>query len=414
MTSSPVPSTTRIGHGTGVGQREFVVLMSMLMASAALAIDMMLPAFPDMRAQFDLAADSNTIALVVTFFFVGLGVGQPVWGPLSDGIGRKRVLWAGLGVYAVGAVGAALAPTLPLLVLARFVSGFGAASLRVVSLGIIRDLFRSTEMAKTLSYIMAVFILVPAIAPTIGTALLAAGSTWRGLFGLLAVVAAVMAVWLVRLPETLPPDRRIPMRWSRIMLALREAVSSRFVMGLTLAQTAAWGFFTSYLASSQLIVADVFGLQEWFPAIFAGSAAALGAGMVLNPRLLARWRLRRVLRGAMIAYLTGALWFTVVVLSTGGRPPLALFALGIVPMLVAQSLVVPNLNSSAMIPMGHIAGTAAAVIGSVATLGGAGIGALIDRAFDATLVPLGVAATVAGSVAFGMWWQADRVWPAEP
>jgi DHA1 family bicyclomycin/chloramphenicol resistance-like MFS transporter len=397
-----------------LSRREFILLISMLMASAALAIDMMLPAFPELRAEFGLPADSNQVALVVTAFFFGIGLGQPLWGPLSDAVGRKPVLWAGLGVYVLSAVAAAAAPSLSTLLVARFVAGFGAASMRVVSMGVVRDMFRSTAMATTLSYIMAVFMLVPAIAPTLGTAVLALSSSWRSLFVVLAVVGTALAVWLTRLDETLPGQRRIPMQWASLGRALREALTHRFVLGLTLAQTAAWGFFTSFLASSQLIVADVFDLEEWFPAIFAMSTAALATGMVLNPRLLRRFSLRRVLASAILGYVLSAAGFTTIVLATGGRPPLALFGIGLLPMLVAQSLLVPNLNSAALMPMGHIAGTAAAVIGSISTLGGAAVGATIDRAYDGTLVPLGAASAVAALVALASWRVADTVWPREP
>ena len=150
-----------------MGRREFIVLISMLMALTALAIDMMLPAFGDMRADFGLSGDSNAIALVVTVFFIGIGLGQLAWGPLADALGRKRVLWLGLGIYIVGALGGALAPSLEVLLLWRLLSGLGAAGVRVVTFGTVRDRYQGDEMAKTLSYVMAIFVLVPMVAPSL-------------------------------------------------------------------------------------------------------------------------------------------------------------------------------------------------------------------------------------------------------
>lgn len=393
-----------------LGRREFTVLMSVTMAAVALSIDMMLPAFPAMREDFGLPPDSNTVALVVTAFFVGLGIGQPVWGPLSDALGRKRVLWVGLAVYGLSVLGAVLAPSLAVLLVLRVVSGVGAASLRVVAMGVIRDTFAGVQMAKTLSTIMAIFILVPIVAPTLGAGILLLGFSWHGVFVFLAVFAAALGGWLTRLPETLPPERRMSLRWTSLANALRTVVGNRFVMGLTAAQTATFGFFTSYLASSQLIVADVLGLEPWFPVIFAAAAAVLGVGMLTNPRLLDRWGLRAVLRRGVLGYAVAMATFTAVTLAFGGRPPLVLYLVTLAPILFAQAVVIPNLNSAAMTPVGRVAGTAAAVIGSFATLGGAFLGALIDRTYDGTLAPLATAGLLAAVVVLVSWRWADRVW----
>ena len=392
-----------------LSRAEFVGIISMLTATAALATDMMLPAFPSMRESFGLEADSNQVALVVTAFFVGLGLGQPLWGPLSDAVGRKGVLWAGLGVFAVGALGAIFASTLPTLLLWRFVSGFGAAALRAVSQAVVRDVYRGEAMAAVLSYVMAVFIIVPIVAPSLGVAVLQV-SSWPAIFAVFALFAAAVSVWLVRLPETHPPDRRLALHLGDIGRGARLVVTNRFTMGLTLAQVAAFGLFTSYLASSQVIVAEVLDLEAWFPLIFGATAAVLGVGVLVNTRPLPRFGLRGVLRAATTVYLLSALTLAVIAWLTDGSPGLALWAVGLVPLLGAHSMLIPDLNSAAMVPMGAVAGTAAAVIGGGSILGGALIGALIDRTFDGSILPFAIAAVIsAGCVVVAYWWS-DTVW----
>jgi DHA1 family bicyclomycin/chloramphenicol resistance-like MFS transporter len=392
-----------------MGQREFIVLISLLMALTALAIDLMLPAFGDMRTDFGLAADSNAVALVVTVFFVGIGLGQLAWGPLADALGRKRVLWIGLAIYVAGALGGAVAPTLESLLAWRFVLGLGAAAIRVVTMGAVRDRYHGERMAKTLSYITAVFIIVPLLAPALGSAVLTFGS-WRWVFAFIALAAVTLAAWSLRLPETLPRARRIALDAGGISEAAKVVVSSRFGMGFALAQTAAFGFFASYLASTQLIIDDIFGLGAWFPAIFGGSALVLGAATLLNARLIDRVGLRRMLRIALGGYLVAALAFVIVALATAGEPPFWLYMAAIVPLLLMHGLALPNLNSAAMLPMGGVAGTAAAIFGAISTLGGALVGAFIDARYDGTVTPFALATLVVVAVAFALARWSDAVW----
>jgi DHA1 family bicyclomycin/chloramphenicol resistance-like MFS transporter len=381
----------------------------MIMAVAALAIDMMLPAFGAMRSEFGLAIDSNALAPMVTFFLLGLGFGQPVWGPLSDALGRKRILYLGLGVYALGSIGAAFAPNLGVLFALRFVAGAGAAGPRVVANGIVRDAYEGQTMAKVMSYVMAVFIAVPVAAPALGSLVLTIGS-WHMIFWIFAFFALGVGLWSTRLPETLPPSRRIPLNARKLLEATTSVLRNRFTMALTLAQTAVFGFFSSYLASSQLIIDDVFGLDAWFPIIFGGSAAVLGIGMLLNTRLLNVLTLRTVLRFTIALYTVAAFMFAAIAWISGGTPPFWLFLAGLMPILLCHALLIPNFNAAAMIPMGEVAGTASAVIGTVSILGGASIGAAVDLAYNGTIIPLATAAAVGCTLAFVFYVWADRGW----
>ena len=187
---------------------ELIALLALSMSLVALGIDLILPAFPEIRADLGLAADSNATAGLVTAYFIGLAAGQFGFGVLADGRGRRTAMYLGLAVYTLGAVASVLAPSLGALYAARFVWGIGASAGRVVTLAVVRDTWSGDRMSRAMSFVMAVFILVPVVSPALGSALLLA-VTWRWLFGVCALAAIGVAVWALRLPETLAPsDRR--------------------------------------------------------------------------------------------------------------------------------------------------------------------------------------------------------------
>jgi DHA1 family bicyclomycin/chloramphenicol resistance-like MFS transporter len=390
-----------------LGRAEFTLMLSMTMAVVALAIDIVLPAFGDMRDGFGLASDSNDIAAIITFFFFGLAAGQLVWGPLSDAFGRKKILYLGLAVYVVAAIASVFAPSLQFLLISRFIWGIGAAGPQVVARSVVRDTYEGADMARAMSFIMAIFILVPIIAPTLGSVILLVG-TWRWVFGFTAIFGAGIALWTLRLPETLPVERRIPFRVTRLTTAARFVVTNRMAMGYTLAQMTVFGFFASYLASSQLILDDVFGVDALFPVIFGASAAVMGVFMLLNTKLLKRFELRPLVRSVFTIYLVGGLGLAAVAWATDGSPSIYLFYAAMLPIFIGHALLIPNLNAIAMIPMGAVAGMAAAIIGTMATLGGSVIGIIIDRAYNGTITPFAIAAALSGIVAFGLMLWADR------
>ncbi len=395
-----------------IGRIEFIAMISMTMALAALAVDITLPAFGDIRSQFGLAPDSNAVAPVITFSFVGLAIGQLWWGPLSDALGRKVILYIGISVYMFGAIGAAISPTLSFLYVSSFVIGVGASSARVVALSVVRDIFSGHSMAKTMSLILAIFLLVPLLAPSIGAAVRAV-SSWRFVYAFVGLAGGSVLLWSIRLPETLPTHRRIPLDLRDLRAAAATVLRNRLTMGYTIAQGLVFGFFASYLASSELIIRDVFGLADWFPLIFSGFAAFLGAAILLNNRLLNSFDLRTMLRIAFGLFLVGGVVFALTSFATNGSPPFALFVITLAPLLGVYALLLPNLNSAALIPMGSIAGTASAIIGMISILGGSIIGSFIDRAFDGTITPFATSAAITGIVAFGFFSWADRAWDAE-
>ena len=276
-----------------MGQRELLTLMSAIMALMALGIDTMLPAFDEIRKAFNLGDSSPRAGQVITVFFMGLAIAQLVWGPIADRFGRKPVLYAGSIIYVIGAVGSALAPTFELLLLSRFVWGLGAAGARVVATAIIRDRFEGSQMAKAMSQVMAVFMLVPILAPSIGAGLIAI-FPWRSIFWFCAVFALAIGLWSLRMRESLDPGNRRPLELRATADGYVEVARTPVTSGYTNATIFLQGVFTTYLASSELIISEVFDREDQFPLIFGLVALLFAAGAVLNGRIVVRVGVHRL------------------------------------------------------------------------------------------------------------------------
>jgi DHA1 family bicyclomycin/chloramphenicol resistance-like MFS transporter len=398
-----------VGRGRAEpGSREFLGIVALCMAMAAMSIDLLLPAFPEMREAFGLREGATEISRVITGFIVGLGVGQLVFGPLSDRIGRKRALFAGIAVYVVGAVGSSFADSLSAFIAYRFVWGFGAAAPRALALAIVRDTFEGDRMARVMSHAMATFILVPIVAPSIGAGLLTVG-TWHLVLWVPVASAVVLVAWLaLRFPETLPPDRRRSVSPRALLGAAGAVVRNRQTMAFCAASTFLFAVMTSYVGSTQVIIDEVFGQEDLFPVIFGVLAVGLALGSLLSGRLVVRVGLERLVRmGALYAVSAAAVLAAVGVLSDG-HPPLWLFLGASALMLPSITALVPNCNTASMAPLGHVAGMASAVIGTISTAGGALLGSIVDGAFDGSVEPFTIGALVFSAGACASIWLAGR------
>lgn len=384
--------------------REFILLVTALMATTALGIDMMLPAFPDIRQQFAMAPDSTQVTWIVTAYFLGIAAGPWLYGPASDRFGRRIPLLAGLALYGASAATAALAPTWQLIVISRFVWGLGAAGPRSLSVAMVRDRFEGDAMARLMSMIMAVFLLVPIVAPSLGAGLIAV-LPWRAVFWFPAVVAGLLMVWARRLPETLPLDRRRPFTWRSVGQAGREVLTHRQTMTLTIAMTFLFATMTTYLAGSEVILEDVYGYGAWFPLFFGAMAVLLAINSLNNARLVSRLGAVRLVRGESIIAVIAAAALVALSLTGNGRPNFWLFALVLCVVLPAVQGLSPNSNALAMAPLPHVAGTAASIIATITAAGGALLGGLASSAFDGTVRPFSyfTLAFVGLAAAFIMW-----------
>lgn len=370
-----------------VGQRELIIMLGLATAAAAMGIDTMLPAFADIRRDLGLAPDSTAVGNIITFYFFGMAAGQLFWGPLADRFGRRRTLHVALSAYAVAAVAAALSPSLGAVIVTRTLWGLAAAGPRIVSMTVMRDSFEGDRVSQAMSSLMAVFIIVPIIAPSIG-ALAVAVASWRWLFGFCALFACSVLAWSVRLPETLRPEHRLELSARRIATAGRTVLSHRSSVCYLLAVTCLMGSFVTYLSGLESVVDQAYDRASWFPVIFGGLAAVMGLMMVVNRRLVGRFGAMAVARAVFAAELGIAVLASVVVTMADGIPPLWAFLVPLAGIVGCQGILLPNLTAMALEPMGALAGTASSVIGAFQTGGGAILGGIVLGTFDGTTRPL--------------------------
>lgn len=376
---------------------EFTAMLASLTATVAFSIDAMLPALPQIAA--DLAPDAvNSAQLVLTVFVLGMGMGTFVVGPISDALGRKRTISIGIGIYILGAILATQAGSLEALLAARFVQGLGAAGPRIVPMALVRDLYSGREMARVTSFIMMIFILVPAVAPSVG-AVIIAGAGWRGVFWAFVLFGLAGLAWVnLRQPETLPPARRRPLVARTLIAGAREVLADREVRLYTLVMTLGFGQMFALLSSSQQLFA-AHGVTDSFPMWFAVMALLAGSASVLNARFVMRLGMRRIVSWAYLMQIGASvvmLGAVLLGLPQGFAGFAAVFPWSVSVFFMA-GITFGNLNALALQKMGHLAGMAASVVTALSTVGAVLIAAPVGLMFSGSALPI-VAATLICSV----------------
>jgi MFS transporter, DHA1 family, multidrug resistance protein len=383
-----------------LGLPEFTAMLAMLFATIAFSIDAMLPALPQIAGE--LSPDNvNRAQLILTAFILGMGVGTLFAGPISDAVGRKPAIFGGFILYGVGAVLAHQAQSLEVLLAARVLQGLGAAGPRIVGLAMVRDLYAGREMARVSSFVMMVFMVVPAVAPSIGAAIIHVWD-WRAVFLAFIIFAMMGAAWVgVRQPETLSDANRRPLSVGNISSAAREVLTDRQVLIYTAVMTLGFGQMFGLLASIQQLFQDTYGRGPEFPLWFALIAAFSALSAIVN----ARFVMKVGMRGMCIrAYLLQVVFSVValILIETGlltGTAGFAVFFIWATSVFFLSGFTYGNLNALALQRMGHIAGMAASILTSVATIGAVVIAAPLGLAFDGTPVPVMAGAAICSGIA---------------
>ena len=367
-----------------MGFPEFVIVIASIMALNPLAMDMMLPALPNIGTAFHIAA-ANRPQMVLSIFLVGFGVGQFVMGPLSDRFGRRPILLGGMAVYCVASLLAIAAPSFETLLLARALQGVGTSATRVIATSIVRDCYAGRRMASVVSLAMMVFIAVPVIAPSFGQAVMLL-TQWRGIFIVLMIYGVLALIWsAVRMPETLPVSERRSLKLGEVLGAFRQTITNRQTFGYALAAGGVQGTLFAYVFSSQQLFTEIYHLGHYFPLAFAAIAIGVAVAGFLNARLVGRLGMRMISHSALVGFV--AIGGIMLVAAKLQMLPLAPFMALSALMMFAFGMMFSNFTALAMEPQGHIAGTASSLYGSITTLLAIGIGMAIGQDYDGTLLP---------------------------
>lgn len=376
---------------------EFVALMAVMTSLVALSIDAMLPALARIGSDLAVAEVAQT-QLIISVLILGMAFGQLFFGPFSDTVGRRPAILLGLACFIAGSVVSMSAHSLEWMLVGRVIQGFGVSGPRIASMALIRDQFAGRAMARVMSFIMMVFILVPMIAPALGQVVLQLAG-WRMIFGTFIVLGLLAAAWFsLRQPETLDNAHRRRFSWRGLLSSTIVVLKTRSAMWLTVTAGFIFGAFLSYLSSSQAIFQDLYGTGDRFPLYFAILAGSIGLASLVNSRLVTRFGPKKISIAALIGFISCFAVLLVLALMQSGVPAfwqfMGLGALGF----FSVGLLFGNLNAMAMQPLGHVAGLGAALVGSIHNFISVPLSAVVGLFYDGTLVPLLVSFVLFGSL----------------
>lgn len=376
------------GPARTIGRGEFVALMAAVMSLGALAIDAMLPALDEIAGSFGVD-DPNRRQLVIGVYLLAGGVGCLVPGSLSDRFGRRPLLFAAFGFYIVTSLLCAIAPSYDALLALRIVQGLGTAGLGVIPTAVIRDRFEGDAMARLMSTIFIVFMVVPVLAPTFGQAILNFAD-WPWVFVGMAALAALVATWTwFRLPETLAVEDRQPLDFRSVATNLPATFRTRVAIGYVLGSGLTFGAMFGYINSAQQLVGEHFGAGENFPLIFGATASTLAVSSFANSRIVERFGARRVSHAALLTFIVVSALQVYAALYHGKS--LTWF----VPLMAANLCLLgfmgANFGSIAMQPFQSTAGAASSAQSFIRMSMGAGLGIAIGQFYDGSARPLAFA-----------------------
>ena len=366
-----------------------VVVLGGLTMFGPLSLDLYLPALPQLAD--DLNASASAAQLSITACLVGLALGQLVAGPMSDRFGRRRPLMIGLVAYLLASVACALAPNVTVLVVLRLIQGLAGAAGIVISRAVARDLYSGSALMIFFSRLLLIAGLAPVLAPVLGGQLTRIMS-WRGIFGVLAGIGAVLllAGWF-GLKETLPPERRVVGGFRRTLHGYNTLLHDRFFVGCALSSGLAGATMFAYISGSTFVLQKIYGMSpQSFSLVFGAISLGLVAAAQAGARIALVWPLTRVLGVGLIINLFGATALLITVIT---RLPMGVLIGALVVMVCSVGLIFPTANALAMADYPDLAGTASSLQGLSQFVFGAVAAPLVGIAGEHTALPLGIVAT---------------------
>ncbi len=379
-------------------QVEFIIILSLMMALTALSIDAMLPALGVISGELNITRANNR-QLIISLIFFGQAVGQLFFGPLSDTTGRKPAIYLGYGLFMIGSLVSYFSVSFSMMLIGRALQGVGVSAPRAVSLALVRDRFEGRRMARIMSFVSTVFILIPMIAPSVGQGIIALAG-WRSIFAFFIIFALFTIFWFgLRVPETLVLEKRKPFSMQHIWQSTLEILKIRSALGYTLTIGLVQGIFLGYLNSSQQIFQEQYALGSRFPLFFAIISLSLGTASLINAKLVMRYGMLDLVRWALNMLAGLAFVFIGVAFTLGGHPPLWMLMAYLMIAFFCIGILFGNINALAMQPLGHLAGIGAAIVGALSTLLSTLLGMFIGQSYNGTILPFMVGMVVLSTIA---------------
>ncbi len=376
----------QIHNQTRNSQIEFILLMACLMSIVALAIDAILPALIPIGKDIG-TGNSGDNQLLITMIFLGLGFGQLIFGPLSDSFGRKPVVYIGFIIFVLASFICIYAQSLEIMVFGRILQGIGLSASRTISISMIRDRFEGDYMAKIMSFVVTIFILVPIIAPSLGKLLLDHYG-WEAIFYSQLLFGITVLYWFwKRQAETLHPTHKKKFSMSIFVSGTNEFIKHKSAIIFTLISGLITGSFMVFLSSSQHIFEVQYGLINEFPYIFGALAFSVGIATFTNGTLVVRFGMRKLVTIFLVVFTVFSIVYLFLFYGKM-NPSIVVIIFFFIIQFFSIGFLFGNVRSLAMQPLGHIAGIGAAINGFVSTIMAVPIATFIGSFVDITALPL--------------------------
>ncbi|MGN6436760.1 MAG: MFS transporter [Agriterribacter sp.] len=383
-------------------QGEFIALSASAMILTALGIDIMLPAFSELRQDLGLDPKSTETAKIISCFFLGQ-VTQVIFGTLSDRFGRLPILRIGFPLYIIGGIASAFAPDLSLMLIARFVAGVGASAVFMTTVAGVRDRFVGNEMARIMSLIFTIFLFTPVIAPFLGSAILHI-SSWQVVFLTPPVFGLIIFLWSFRFEESLPKNKRILLNLSSIGNAVSNVISNRIFLRYTAIVTILFAALSAYVASSEHIIGGIYGAPSLFKWIFGGMGLFMALSTFTNSHLSAKYGARRTVKFLLLLYTLISVCLMVITVCFGEPPNMILFFIAVTLLMALNLAVEPNSSALALEPLGNVAGIASSIYGTIFFSVGSAAGSVISALMTDGVLPLVTAYVIIGIAGLILVW----------
>jgi len=385
---------------------EFVTIMASLMAITALAIDAVLPAL-DIIGRDVGVVDAQDNQLIIIMIFLGLGIGPLIFGPISDSIGRKPIVYVGFGIFIVASMICVFSESLEMMIFGRILQGIGLSSPRTISIAMVRDTYEGDYMARIMSFITTIFILVPVIAPAMGKFILD-HYNWQAIFYVQLIFSILVSIWFFRRqPETLSKAHKKKWTSSIFKNGLKELFRHKNTIGYTVISGFITGSFLVYLSTAQQVFHVQYELVEEFPFIFAALAITVGAATLSNGSLVLRFGMEKLITWALILYFLTSLLYVVFFYQTTNPSATILFLFCAVQFF-SIGFLFGNLRAIAMQPVGHIAGIASAITGFISTLMSIPISIYIGGFVKTSVLPMFIGFTICSLISIGILYAIKR------